>query len=236
MFAVLGSITFQTMGSPSAFESALAFDYAKHKVVEARPRLQWIANDLEEITLDVLFHAAFCQPTAQMDALLAAANAHQAMALVFGNGVHAGYFVITNVTKTLQQLTAKGSYVSVQAKITLQEWALGADTDAKQAPTPTVPPTAATTSSSASAVGAVTGVGSTFKYSSAFNPHNLLSTDAIATFAATGAVPAGTSYVPPTYNSPGVSAIANSPTPTAPGSTVVTPGDVPPTTIARMDP
>ena len=59
MYAVLGEIIFDVLTSPQAFESARKYDYAEHKVVEDRPRLQWIADDLETLTLELSFHAQF---------------------------------------------------------------------------------------------------------------------------------------------------------------------------------
>jgi phage protein U len=94
MFALLGEISFEVIGSPEVFESSRRFDYAEHRVVEDRPRLQWLAADLESITLAMLFHISFTDPAAQLAALLAAADDHQARALVLGNGVFRGFFVV----------------------------------------------------------------------------------------------------------------------------------------------
>ncbi len=63
-------------------------------MVEARPRLQWLATELQKISLELGFHVAFVNPATQMNLLRAAAEDHQARALIFGNGVHRGYFVI----------------------------------------------------------------------------------------------------------------------------------------------
>jgi Phage P2 GpU len=87
MFALFGEISFEVIGSPEVFESSRRFDYAEHRVVEDRPRLQWLAADLESITLAMLFHISFTDPAAQLAALLSAAYDHQARALVLGNGV-----------------------------------------------------------------------------------------------------------------------------------------------------
>ena len=98
MFALFGEIPFQVIGSPEVFESSRRFDYAEHRVVEDRPRLQWLAAELESITLAMLFHKSFTDPAAQLAALLAAAGDHQARALVLGNGVFRGFFVVESVT------------------------------------------------------------------------------------------------------------------------------------------
>src|SRR5437899_12452161 len=104
MFAVLGEIVFEVLTSPESFQLAAAYSYAEHKVVEAAPRLQWLANELARISLKLRFHVAFTSPKAQMDTLRAAGEDHQARALVFANGVHRGFFVIEQIDETQQQL------------------------------------------------------------------------------------------------------------------------------------
>src|ERR1700749_1556885 len=95
MFATLGAVTFELLGSPYAYEASYRWTYAEHEVVEARPLLQWISEELQIISIDLRFHASFTDPAAQLDSLLATARAHSAQALVLGNGEHQGYFVIT---------------------------------------------------------------------------------------------------------------------------------------------
>src|SRR5712691_10545344 len=109
MFALLDEIFFEVLTSPEAFRASSEYTYAEHKVVEAAPRLQWLANELQKISLELNFHAAFVNPKTQMDLLRAAAEDHQARALIFGNGVHRGYFVIDSIEETHQQLAADGS-------------------------------------------------------------------------------------------------------------------------------
>ena len=100
MFALLGEIIFVTLTSFEGFRSSSDYRYAEHQVVEARPRLQWLAQELQKISLEMGFHVAFTNPATQMNQLRAAGEDHQARALVFGNGVHRGYFVIDSIDET----------------------------------------------------------------------------------------------------------------------------------------
>src|ERR1035437_243871 len=146
MFAVLGKdITFEIVGSPSSLRIARAYDYAMHKVVQAPPRLQWIANDLAELDLELTFHVRFTHPLAQLNAVYAAANDHLARALVFGNGVHRGYWVITNVEEKPGHLADDGSIISLAVNVTLQEWVRAAEVAPSAPPNPTTPPLAVVT-------------------------------------------------------------------------------------------
>jgi phage protein U len=123
MFAILGEVEFAVLDSPERFESRREFRFAEHRVVEARPRLQWIHNGLETIALELLLHASFTDPAAQLAALRAAGEDHQARALVFGNGEHRGYFVVTALEVHSRQLDAWGNPIAIFVRLQLKEWA-----------------------------------------------------------------------------------------------------------------
>jgi phage protein U len=140
MFAILGEITFQVLTSFEGFRSSSDYRYAEHKVVEARPRLQWLAQELQKISLEMGFHVAFTNPATQMNLLRAAGEDHQARALVFGNGVHRGYFVIESLEETHQQLADDGSFIAISARAELREWVPGAAFDPFAPPQTAIPP------------------------------------------------------------------------------------------------
>jgi len=205
MFALLGEISFQVIGSPEIFESSRRFDYAEHRVVEDRPRLQWLAAELESITLAMLFHASFTDPTAQLAALLAAADDHQARALVLGNGVFRGFFVLESVATSDIQLGADATPIAIRVRSNLREWAPGSEFD------PAAPPRLATIP---------LGIAPTaISYSS---PAPLLEPGASVA-----------SYTAPTFNQPGVSPLVDNPLPGGAGGPNLSYTDVPATAIVR---
>jgi phage protein U len=130
MYAAWGTIVFDLLTTPVSLRGSAAYDFAKQKPVLARPRLQWIGRDLEELDLGLLFHASFCDPQAQMDALRAAAAAHRAAALVFGNGIHRGYYVITKIGESPIKQAADGTLIGVSAEVTFTECPKGASASA----------------------------------------------------------------------------------------------------------
>ncbi len=208
MYAVLGEIIFDVLTSPQALESARKYDYAEHKVVEDRPRLQWIAADLETLTLELSFHAAFTNPQTQLTLLENAAEDHRARAFVYGNGIHRGYYA------------DDGSLIYATARVTLKEWALGVEVDPAAKPKPKSPPTGIV---QAPAISATAG----FNPNQPIGPHNLLPLSAIATL---GTLPAG-SYQPAQYNVPGASTIVNNPGAAAPPNAAILATDVAPQSI-----
>ena len=86
LFGLLGPIEFETLTSPEALRATADFTYAQHDVVEDRPRLQWLSDDLEKIELTMLWHAAFCNPQTQYDHLRLLAASRRARAVVGESG------------------------------------------------------------------------------------------------------------------------------------------------------
>jgi phage protein U len=208
MFALLGEISFEVIGSPQVFESSRRFDYAEHRVVEDRPRLQWLAADLESITLAMLFHISFTDPAAQLAILLAAANDHKARALVLGNGVFRGFFVVESVATSDIQLGANAAPVAIRVRAGLREWAPGSEFD------PSAPPRLT-----------LTPLGIAPIAISYISPVSLLGTGASAA-----------TYSAPTFNQPGVSPLVDNPLPGGAGGPSLSSADVPAAAIVRSAP
>jgi phage protein U len=205
MFALLGEIPFQVIGSPEIFESSRRFDYAEHRVVEDLPRLQWLAPELENITLAMLFHASFTDPAAQLAALLIAGEDHQARALVLGNGVFRGFFVVESVATSDLQLGADGTPIAIRVQTKLREWAPGSEFD------PAAPPRLASAPLGIAPVA--------ISYSS---PAPLL-----------GAAAPALGYTAPTFTQPGVSALVDNPLPGGAAGPNLSYADVPAAAIVR---
>lgn len=217
MYAILGEIIFDVLTSPQAFESARKYDYAEHKVVQDRPRLQWIANDLETLTLELSFHAQFTNPQRQLTLLENAAEDHRARAFVYGNGIHRGYFVVSELSEVHRHNADDGSLIYATARVTLKEWALSVEVDPAAPPKPKAPPPGIIQA----AAGTPAPAG--FNPNLPIGPHNLLPVSALLTL---GNLPAG-SYAPAQYNVPGASPLVNNPGAPAPPNASILASDVP---------
>lgn len=121
MFALLGDIAFQVIGSPETLSDSRRYDYAEHRVVQDRPRLQWLADDLVTIRLEMLLHRSFTEPAASLLVLRQAASTHAALPLVFGNGDFRGYFVITRIDTLSRQLSGSGDLFAITVRVSLCE-------------------------------------------------------------------------------------------------------------------
>ncbi|WP_171847157.1 phage tail protein [Enterobacter chengduensis] len=122
MFAVLGDIEFELITYWDGFEATFGVDYAEHARIEGKPGLQFIGDKLDEIQISLVFHQHYCVPDVELARLRAAMKAHQALALVFGNGDYRGWFVITDVTATSEQTDSTGNVLAVNATASLREY------------------------------------------------------------------------------------------------------------------
>jgi phage protein U len=200
MYAVLGDILFEILTSPSSFESVRTFNYAEHRIVQDRPRLEWISDALETIVFDLMLHAAFTNPKVQLDALTAAGRDHQARALLFGNGIHRGYFVLTSLTEVQQHCADDGSVIWATVRVELKEYAINAFFDSSILPTVGTSPIGIVPGVS-NLAGLLTGGGVAFDSNQPLSPANPVPGSAILVL---GALPAVT-YTAPEYASKGVS-------------------------------
>jgi phage protein U len=123
LFAVLGEIQFEVVGSPEGYESTGAYGFDEQRVVESKPRLQWVGDELERLSFELMWHSSFTNPAAQLALLRATAAQHQALPLVFGNGGFRGFFVIESIKMKSQQLSAGGAPIAIRVALALKEWA-----------------------------------------------------------------------------------------------------------------
>lgn len=122
MFAQLGDIRFELVNSFEGLEGRTSYTFAEHQVVEGKPLLQYIGDNLDELTIQFRFHVVYSDPEAEFRRLIDAANLHQALPFVFGNGLYKGRFVITEISDTIENTAADGTVIAMGAKASLKEW------------------------------------------------------------------------------------------------------------------
>ncbi len=144
MFALLGDVQFDLITYFDGFESQFGADYAEHPLIEGKPRLQFVGDKLDEIRIQLAFHLHYCDPEAELAKLKKALAAHDAMALVLGNGDYKGWFVLTDVQATSKHTDKAGTLIALEASITLREF-VGDKKNPLQPPAvqPKLPPAAA---------------------------------------------------------------------------------------------
>ena len=132
MYAVLGNIEFDLITYFDGLEQRSGSDFAEHGRIGGKPVLQFVGDKLDEIRIDLVLHAAYCQPDEELKKLQAARQQHQALALVLGNGDYKGRFVITELQSTGRQTDRSGDLLAVEAQLSLREF--GGDAPPKPKP------------------------------------------------------------------------------------------------------
>lgn len=121
MYAQLGNIQFELLPIETLDET-FAWAYAEHQVIEGKPRLQFIAVNLDELSISVRWHFTFCDPDKEFATLKAEANLRQALPFIFANGKNLGRYVINRITKTTVATADNGRPLCIEAKLELKEF------------------------------------------------------------------------------------------------------------------
>lgn len=122
MYALLGGIQFDLVTFWDGYSFVDASKYARHEVIEGKPRLQRIGEELSELTIELAFHDFYCEPSEELDKLQDARKAGRVLPLIFGDGVVAGDFVIERLQVNRQSDSALGQPESLSATMTLIEY------------------------------------------------------------------------------------------------------------------
>ena len=122
MFAQLGDIRFDLITYFDGLEGSQQYNYAEHQVIEGKPRLQYIAENLNGIVINFKFHIMYCDPAIEFNRIKEMAGQHQALPFIFGNGIYKGRYVITEITDTVEVTAVDGTVMEISAKCTLKEW------------------------------------------------------------------------------------------------------------------
>lgn len=121
--ALLGKIAFNLITYFEGSRMTFAANYAEHAHILGKPQLQYTGQALDDLRWDLVFHAGFCNPELELLKLRDAVSKHEVLPLVFANGDYKGKFVVTNAEVTTRQTLADGTVISLEANVTLREYA-----------------------------------------------------------------------------------------------------------------
>jgi len=121
MFMQLGTIVFEPLPITGMSEE-YTYDYPEHAVIEGKPLLQYIGDQLDITDLTIRLHTSFCDPPTAFAQIKAVADSHQAQRLVAGDGTIYGLRVITRLSKTLVKTADNGRPILIEAQLALKEW------------------------------------------------------------------------------------------------------------------
>ncbi|HSA05721.1 MAG TPA: phage tail protein [Candidatus Gastranaerophilales bacterium] len=122
MFAQLGNIQFNLITYFNGIEESQKHNYAVHQTIESKPKLQYIGDELDTLTIKLNFHSSFCTPETEIKKLKSLAKSHEEQAFILGNGKYLGRYVIEEITSSTIQTDKSGNVLAIEAEIRLKEW------------------------------------------------------------------------------------------------------------------
>ncbi|TNG92252.1 phage tail protein [Pasteurellaceae bacterium USgator11] len=121
-YALLGHIAFDLLNAPTVLDERRSAVYAQHDVLSGKPRLQAMGVALTEITLNLSLHHQLGAVDSRYQALIAAKESQQALALVLGFSKFKGHFVITELSSQALYTDSRGNALAREISITLREF------------------------------------------------------------------------------------------------------------------
>lgn len=122
MFAQLGDVQFELLNSFTDLEETHEAQFARHEVLQGRPRLQAMGNALTELKFGIRLHWRLGDVDAAYKGLVAAKEAQQAVSLVYGSGRFAGWFVIGRLSARTRIMDQHGRTAAREIDVELTEF------------------------------------------------------------------------------------------------------------------
>jgi phage protein U len=122
MFAALGDIRFDLPAYVTGTGMQRRQAFARHDRIQGKPVLQAIGTDLEQISIDIVFHIEFTDPELEIVRLRAAADRQDPLPLIYGNGTYKGRYVIESIDETVRNTDGQGNLIKLTARLALLEW------------------------------------------------------------------------------------------------------------------
>lgn len=121
MYAQLGNIRFEGLKGFSNFSHERGVNYAQHELINGKPRLQAVGDNLDSISFGMYLHSEFTNPEADVEALRLAMQNREILPLILGNGRVLGFFVIPNFSQINSFTDPLGNLIEVTLSVELLE-------------------------------------------------------------------------------------------------------------------
>jgi phage protein U len=122
MYAQLGTVLFQGLKGFDSFRENEAPNFAELALVENKPRLQRVGDNLIGVEITVRLNRAFTEVDADIQTFRDAMNLGLPLPLILGNGRFVGTFVIRSLAVDVLQAMADGTSVDSTVTMPLLEF------------------------------------------------------------------------------------------------------------------
>ncbi len=121
MQAQLGNIQYRNLKSFTAMSRGRSVALDEIGMIGGKPRVQRTGEALDSISLTFLFHAAFCNPSDELQALYDAMQGSESLPFVFANGTVLGRFAIASVNDRVRKSDQFGNAIYLECDVELKE-------------------------------------------------------------------------------------------------------------------
>ncbi len=121
MFAAYGNLRFEVLTSPTSFSESRRYGFAEHPIVEGRPVLQKVGEELRSIHNTFRFHKGFCDPKGSLEALRELAEEQEPKTYTLGDGTVEGEYVIEELEAVVEMLDGQGAAVWIDVTARFKE-------------------------------------------------------------------------------------------------------------------
>lgn len=122
MHSQLGSIIFEGLRGFSTLSESREANYAEHALIENKPKLQRVGNNLITVEGVMLFDISFCDPQTEINNLEAAREIGEILPLIMGDGRFVGEFVIKSLKIDTMNTADNGRLLQAEVSIALLEY------------------------------------------------------------------------------------------------------------------
>jgi len=123
MYAQLGNIIFTPVKGFTEVSFTSETNLVEHALIDGKPKLQRVGENLETLDISILFDIAFCNPQSEIDALKSSRQAGEVMPLIMGNGRFVGNYVIRTIDQTNANEAPDGTLLQAEVSLALSEYA-----------------------------------------------------------------------------------------------------------------
>jgi phage protein U len=118
---LLGEYAFSDWDAPQGWNYKESAQYAKHDVLDGKPKIQYVGDSLQTLSLKFRLHHGWCNPDAKLALLQGMKDSHLAYPLQIGSGVFRGNYVLTDVNVDLKLVNDLGKVRLMEVSVELLE-------------------------------------------------------------------------------------------------------------------
>ena len=121
-FCQLGEKQFEKLESPRTYSVKQGAKYGEISHVGGKASMQFSAEELKEIDIDIRLSVEFCDPGETIDYFETAKETGEVLPLITGDGYFEGRFVITSIDLDYRRTTDTGKLLTADLSISLKEY------------------------------------------------------------------------------------------------------------------